>query len=184
MSLASQVTQLLLLEMVHSEDIGGDHYNHWDVKREQRANYLKKVKNQQSNLSLEPINWWKYVNINKNRRCCSTEGKVLVHHSYQEVFIDDNTHVESWHHTVHVQQTQDRDGTGEEETQTPGENNPVENWVLRLCSVMQRLPDAAISSWNNVDLLGLQSPVIILLFIIRTFRCGMPGQTLFARIAD
>ena len=32
MSLASQVTQLLLLEMVHSEDIGGDHYNHWDVK--------------------------------------------------------------------------------------------------------------------------------------------------------
>ena len=41
--LAGQAAQLLLLEVVDSEDVGGHHDHHRDVEREQGANHLGKL---------------------------------------------------------------------------------------------------------------------------------------------
>ena len=38
--LARQAAQLLSLEMMHCEDVGGHHYHHRDVEREERTNHL------------------------------------------------------------------------------------------------------------------------------------------------
>ena len=55
----------------------------------------------------------------------------------------------SRHHVLDIQQSQDWDGRSQEESQTPGEDYFVEDGVLSLRSLSQRLLDSSVSACSK-----------------------------------
>ena len=68
---------------------------------------------------------------------------------HQEVDVVELTPVRCRHVVGDVDHGKDRDGAGQEEPQTPGEADFVEDVVLSLCSVVERSSDAPVSPDRN-----------------------------------
>ena len=68
---------------------------------------------------------------------------------HQEIDVVELTPVRGGHVVGDVDHGEDRDGAGQEEPQTPGEADFVEDVVLSLCSVVERSSDAPVSPDRN-----------------------------------